>query len=40
MSRKEACIHKSVMEELKRIIDDSEITKEDGTLRPPPDQGG
>ena len=40
MSRKETYIHKSVMEELKRIIDDSEITKEDGTLRPPPDQGG
>lgn len=36
----QAYVHKSVMEELKRIIDDSEITKEDGTLRPPPDQGG
>ena len=39
MSRKEACIHKSVMEELKRIIDDSEITKEDDALWPPPDPG-
>ncbi|KAB1256863.1 Protein mago nashi-like protein [Camelus dromedarius] len=38
MIRKEAYVHKSVMEELKRIIDDSEITKEDDALWPPPDQ--
>nr|XP_023498888.1 protein mago nashi homolog isoform X2 [Equus caballus] len=36
MIRKEAYVHKSVMEELKRIIDDSEITKEDDVLWPPP----
>uniref|UniRef100_A0A2K5D893 Protein mago nashi homolog 2 n=1 Tax=Aotus nancymaae TaxID=37293 RepID=A0A2K5D893_AOTNA len=30
----------SVMEELKRIIDDSEITKEDEALWPPPDRIG
>uniref|UniRef100_A0A8D0WP99 Protein mago nashi homolog n=1 Tax=Sus scrofa TaxID=9823 RepID=A0A8D0WP99_PIG len=35
MIRKEAYVHKSVMEELKRIIDDSEITKEDDALWPP-----
>ncbi|CAD7673631.1 unnamed protein product [Nyctereutes procyonoides] len=29
-----------VMEELKRIIDDSEITKEDDALWPPPDRVG
>lgn len=28
------------MEELKRIIDDSEITKEDDALWPPPDRVG
>jgi hypothetical protein len=33
-------VHKSVMEELKRIIDDSEITKEDDALWPPPDRVG
>ena len=33
MIRKEAYVHKSVMEELKRIIDDSEITKEDDALK-------
>lgn len=33
-------MHKSVMEELKRIIDDSEITKEDDALWPPPDRVG
>ncbi|KAM7045857.1 protein mago nashi homolog [Molossus nigricans] len=38
--RKEAYVYKSVMEELKRIIDDSEITKEDDALWPPPDQVG
>ncbi|KAG7228944.1 hypothetical protein INR49_008722 [Caranx melampygus] len=35
-----AYVHKSVMEELKRIIDDSEITKEDDALWPPPDRVG
>ncbi|KAM5317310.1 protein mago nashi homolog [Glossophaga mutica] len=38
--RKKACIHKSVMEKLKRITDDSEISKENEALRPPPDQVG
>uniref|UniRef100_A0A2I3GC89 Protein mago nashi homolog n=1 Tax=Nomascus leucogenys TaxID=61853 RepID=A0A2I3GC89_NOMLE len=38
MIRKEAYVHKSLMEELKRIIDDSEITKEDDALWPPPDR--
>lgn len=28
------------MEELKRVIDDSEITKEDDALWPPPDRVG
>uniref|UniRef100_A0A2K5C7U7 Uncharacterized protein n=1 Tax=Aotus nancymaae TaxID=37293 RepID=A0A2K5C7U7_AOTNA len=32
MIRKEAYVHKSVMEQLKRIIDDSEITKEGDAL--------
>lgn len=36
----QAYVHKSVMEELKRIIDDSEITKEDDALWPPPDRVG
>ncbi|XP_078518264.1 protein mago nashi homolog isoform X1 [Lissotriton helveticus] len=40
MIRKEAFVHQSVMGELKRIIDDSEITKEDGALWPPPDRVG
>nr|XP_034963849.1 protein mago nashi homolog [Zootoca vivipara] len=40
MIRKEAYVHKSVMEELKRIINDSEITKEDDALWPPPDRVG
>uniref|UniRef100_A0A8C5KGS9 Uncharacterized protein n=1 Tax=Jaculus jaculus TaxID=51337 RepID=A0A8C5KGS9_JACJA len=35
MIRKEAYVHKSVMEELKRIVDDSEVTKEDDALWPP-----
>uniref|UniRef100_A0A8C4M7Y2 Protein mago nashi homolog 2 n=1 Tax=Equus asinus TaxID=9793 RepID=A0A8C4M7Y2_EQUAS len=34
--KNDAYVHKSVMEELKRIIDDSEITKEDDALWPPP----
>lgn len=37
MIRKEVYVHKSVMEELKRIIDDTEIPKEDNALWPPPD---
>ena len=40
MIRNEAYVHKSVMEELKRIIDGSEITKEDDALWPPPDRVG
>ena len=36
----QAYVHKSVMEELKRIIDDSEITKEDDALWPPPGRVG
>merc|ERR1712096_176576 len=40
MIRKEAYVHKAVMQELKRIIDDSEITKEDDSLWPPPDRVG
>uniref|UniRef100_A0A8C2QKZ1 Uncharacterized protein n=1 Tax=Cricetulus griseus TaxID=10029 RepID=A0A8C2QKZ1_CRIGR len=39
MIRKEVYVHKSVMEELKRIIDNSKITKDDA-LRPPPDSVG
>uniref|UniRef100_A0A2K5SB88 Mago homolog B, exon junction complex subunit n=1 Tax=Cebus imitator TaxID=2715852 RepID=A0A2K5SB88_CEBIM len=37
MIKKEAYVHGSVMEELKRIIDDSETTKADA-LWPPPDR--
>lgn len=33
-------MHKSVMEELKRIIDDSEVMHEDDALWPPPDRVG
>ncbi|XP_010358024.1 protein mago nashi homolog 2-like [Rhinopithecus roxellana] len=40
MIRKEVYMHKSLMEELKRIIDDSEIRKEDDALWPPPDRAG
>ena len=32
MIRKKACMHKNVMEELKRSIDGSKITKEDEAL--------
>ncbi|XP_022377976.1 protein mago nashi homolog [Enhydra lutris kenyoni] len=39
MTRKEAYVHKNIMEELKRIIDDSEIT-EDDALWPPSDKVG
>uniref|UniRef100_A0A2K5TXY8 Uncharacterized protein n=1 Tax=Macaca fascicularis TaxID=9541 RepID=A0A2K5TXY8_MACFA len=40
MIRKEAYVHKSVMEELKSIIYDREIIKEDDALWPPPNQVG
>lgn len=40
MIRKEAFVHKAVMDELKRIIEDSEILKEDDTLWPQPDRVG
>ncbi|PRD20459.1 UNVERIFIED_CONTAM: magoh [Trichonephila clavipes] len=40
MIRKEAYVHKCVMEELKRIIEDSEIMKEDDNLWPQPDRVG
>uniref|UniRef100_A0A2I2Y7G9 Mago homolog, exon junction complex subunit n=1 Tax=Gorilla gorilla gorilla TaxID=9595 RepID=A0A2I2Y7G9_GORGO len=40
MIRKEAYVHKSMVEELKSIIDDSEITKEDDALWPPPNRVG
>ena len=36
----QAFVHKSVMEELKRIIDDSEVMHEDDALWPPPDRVG
>ena len=38
MIRKQAYIHKSVMEELKGIADDIEIPKEDDAFWPPPNQ--
>ena len=40
MIRKEAYVHPSVMDELKRIIIDSEIMQEDDELWPPPDRIG
>lgn len=40
MIRKEAFVHQSVMEELKRIILDSEIMAEDDSPWPPPDRVG
>ena len=40
MIRKEAFIHKSVIEELKRIIEESEVMQEDDALWPPPDRVG
>merc|ERR1712168_878055 len=40
MIRKEVYCHKAVTEELKRIIDDSEILKEDDTMWPQPDRVG
>ncbi len=40
MIRKEAYVHKAVMEELKRIIEDSEIMAEDDAMWPQPDRVG
>ncbi|XP_059174469.1 protein mago nashi homolog [Physella acuta] len=40
MIRKGAFVHKSVMEELKRIIEDSEITQEDDSAWPSPERVG
>lgn len=40
MIRKEAYVHHTVMEELKRIIVDSEIMQEDDSMWPPPDRVG
>ncbi|KAJ8961452.1 hypothetical protein NQ318_014700 [Aromia moschata] len=40
MIRKEVYVHQCVMEELKRIIIDSEIMQEDDSLWPPPDRIG
>ena len=36
----QAYVHKSVMEEIKRIIKDSEIMQEDDATWPPPDRVG
>ena len=36
----QAYVHKSAMDELKRIIDDSEIMQESDNLWPPPDRVG
>ncbi|XP_008071872.1 LOW QUALITY PROTEIN: protein mago nashi homolog [Carlito syrichta] len=38
MISKESYVHKSVMKKLKRTINDSEITKQDDVLWPPPDE--
>nr|XP_054313158.1 protein mago nashi homolog [Pongo pygmaeus] len=40
MIRKEAYVHKSMMEELKSVIYDSEITKQDNALWLPPNRVG
>jgi len=40
MIRKEAFVHKAVMEELRRIIEDSEVMAEDDALWPTPDRVG
>lgn len=40
MIRKETYISRAVMEELRRIILDSEVMKEDDKLWPPPDRDG
>lgn len=36
----QAFVHKSIMEELKRIIEDAEVMQEDDVLWPPPDRVG
>jgi protein mago nashi len=38
--RKECFVNKSVMDELKRVIQDAEIMKEDDEMWPPPDRVG
>merc|ERR1712165_627639 len=40
MIRKEVCTNRVVIEELKRIIDESELLKEDDSCWPPPDRIG
>ena len=40
MIRKEAYVHRSAMDELRRIIEDSEIMAEDDALWPQPDRVG
>jgi len=40
MIRKEVYVHQPVIDELKRIVSDSEIMHEDDTLWPPPDRVG
>lgn len=40
MIRKEVFCNDSVIEEVKRIIDDSDLMKEDDALWPPPDRIG
>ena len=40
MIRKEAFVHAAVMDELKRVIEDSEIMAEDDALWPQPDRVG
>ncbi|EDV18857.1 uncharacterized protein TRIADDRAFT_34543 [Trichoplax adhaerens] len=40
MIRKEVFSHRSVMDELKRIVEDSEVLREDDSLWPPPDRIG
>ncbi|XP_071477655.1 protein mago nashi homolog [Diadema setosum] len=40
MIRKEAFVHKAVIEELRRIVEDSEVMQEDDALWPPPDRVG
>ena len=40
MIRKEAYVHGAVMDELRRVIEDSEIMAEDDALWPQPDRVG
>ena len=40
MIRKEAYVHKAVLEELRRVIEDSEVMQEDDNLWPSPDRVG